>query len=163
MATEKKILIKKRKDPIQEELEAEIARSKPSVIDSVNQILDEKNSVEEKIENSFQEKPDKDLIEKDLIEKDGIKIRILYLSKETSLKKFISKVIFTIEDGEIPMIKVFGNEAIAKLAASVAFVERNLRDRYNLSWVVRWDKEYGKKNGKILNLLVFIGIFSKKQ
>jgi hypothetical protein len=61
------------------------------------------------------------------------------------------------------MIKVFGNEAIAKLAASVAFVERNLRDKYNLSWVVRWDKEYGKKNGKILNLLVFIGIFSKKQ
>jgi hypothetical protein len=160
MATEKKILIKKGKDPIQEEIEAEkeIVKNKPSVIDSVNQILDGKNSVEERDKDSFQEKRDKDLIEKD-----GIKIRILYLSKETSLRRFISKVIYTIEDGEIPMIKVFGNEAIAKLAASVAFVERNLRDKYNLSWVVRWDKEYGKKNGKILNLLVFIGIFSKKQ
>ena len=160
MSTEKKILIKKGKDPIQEEIEAEkeIVKNKPSVIDSVNQILDGKNSVEERDKDSFQEKRDKDLIEKD-----GIKIRILYLSKETSLRRFISKVIYTIEDGEIPMIKVFGNEAIAKLAASVAFVERNLRDKYNLSWVVRWDKEYGKKNGKILNLLVFIGIFSKKQ
>jgi hypothetical protein len=160
MATEKKTLIKKGKDPIQEEIEAEkeIVKNKPSVIDSVNRILNEKSSAEKEIKDSFQEKKDKDLIEKD-----GIKIRILYLSKETSLRKFISKVIFTIEDGEIPMIKVFGNEAIAKLAASVAFVEKNLRDKYNLSWVVRWDKEYGKKNGKILNLLVFIGIFSKKQ
>jgi hypothetical protein len=160
MATEKKTLIKKGKDLIQEEIEAEkeIVKNKPSVIDSVNRILNEKNSAEKEIKDSFQEKKDKDLIEKD-----GIKIRILYLSKETSLRKFISKVIFTIEDGEIPMIKVFGNEAIAKLAASVAFVEKNLRDKYNLSWVVRWDKEYGKKNGKILNLLVFIGIFSKKQ
>ncbi|GIW22527.1 MAG: hypothetical protein KatS3mg068_1534 [Candidatus Sericytochromatia bacterium] len=91
----------------------------------------------------------------------GLKIKEMYIKKDTDDKKFIIAFIKTLENNEIPIVKVSGNEAIAKLSKILASVDSILKDKYIITWSIKWDKDVGKKDGEIITILKYICIFKE--